>query len=255
MTRTFEEKKRILELWSEGYNKLQIAKETKIPRGTVRDCIEQFGNVATLEQQYHQERLSNALFYVQDTSLPQVQKEYAYLLGLYLGDGTVSKIPKTYKLRVFLDSRYPNIINGCAQAMQTILPTNKIGIIKQKGNWFVVQCHSNDLPDLFPQHGPGMKHLRKIQLEEWQQEIVDRYPLEFFKGLYHSDGTRSQNIVKGKDYRRYTFTNMSEDIRQMFIHACELLGLHWTTKTSKRDIMISRREDVAYLDSLIGPKS
>lgn len=255
MTRTLEEKKRVLELWSEGYNKLQIANETNIPRGTVSDCIKQFADVVSLEEHYYQERLSNVSFYVQDATRPHVQKEYVYLLGLYLGDGTVSKIPKTYKLRVFLDSRYPNIINGCAQAMQTILPENKIGILSQKGNYVAVQCHSNDLIDLFPQHGNGRKHNRQIVLMAWQQTIVDKYPLEFFRGLYHSDGSRFSSIVKGKDYPKYQFTNMSEDIRQMFGHASELLGLHWTTKTSKRDIMISRRDDVAYLDSVIGPKN
>jgi hypothetical protein len=42
----------------------------------------------------------------------------------------------------------------------------------------------------------------------------------------------------------------------MFIHTFELLGLHWATKNGERhDIMIARREDEAYLDSVIGPKS
>ncbi|MBI5931171.1 MAG: hypothetical protein HY862_17810 [Chloroflexi bacterium] len=255
MTRTFEEKKRVLELWAEGQNKLQIAKETGIPRGTVSDCIVEFGNLENFEQHYHQKKLSNAVFSVQDAGRLQIQKAYAYLLGMYLGDGTVSKIPKTYKLRIFLDSRYPHIINSCAQAMQTILPENKIGILPQKGNYVTVQCHSNTLIDLFPQFGNGRKHDRPIILMGWQQEIVDQYPLEFFRGLYHSDGSRFSSVIKGKDYPKYQFTNMSEDIRQMFIHACELLELHWTTKTSKRDIMISRREDVTYLDSVIGPKS
>ncbi|GIK66537.1 MAG: hypothetical protein BroJett018_43310 [Chloroflexota bacterium] len=255
MTRTFEEKKRVLELWSEGYNKLQIANMMGIPRTTVRDCITQYSNVAQLEQLALEDKLFSPKTRIYEAFDGELQRTYAYLLGLYLGDGCLSPTRSTYKIRITLDTRYPNIIAGCVQAIQTILPYNQVTPFKRKCNCVDVTCYSNEWPELFPQHGEGMKYRRKIQLEQWQQEIVDQYPLEFFKGLYHSDGTRSQNIVKGKDYRRYIFTNMSEDIRQMFIHACELLGLHWTTKTSKRDIMISRREDVAYLDSLIGPKS
>ena len=255
MTRTFEEKKRVLELWSEGYNKLQIANMTNIPRSTVKDCIAQYSNVTQLEQSGLEDRLlspKNRIYGLFDREL---QKTYSYLLGLYLGDGCLSSTRNTYKIRITLDTRYPNIIAACAQAIQIILPYNQVMPFKRKSNCVDVTCYSNEWPELFPQHGSGMKHLRKIQLESWQQEIVERYPLEFFKGLYHSDGSRFSSIVKGKDYPKYQFTNMSEDIRQMFIHACELLGLHWTTKTSKRDIMISRREDVAYLDSVIGPKN
>ncbi|MCQ3932205.1 MAG: hypothetical protein DPW16_17285 [Chloroflexi bacterium] len=257
MTRTYEEKIQILTLRDQGKNKCEIERITGIPRSTIRDCISQYMDLAALEEDVKAQAIKAfpALKSVKDSRQAGIQQAYSYLLGIYLGDGCISKMGRTYSLRVSCDSRYPNIIEAIREAIQKILPHNVVDAMKLKYNCVVVGCYSNEWPELFPQHGEGMKYLRKIQLEQWQQEIVDQYPLEFFKGLYHSDGIRSQNIVKGKDYRRYSFTNMSEDIRQMFVHACELLGLHWTTKTSKRDIMISRREDVAYLDSLIGPKS
>src|SRR3954454_7236921 len=44
-------------------------------------------------------------------------REYVHLLGLYLGDGCISAHARgVYKLRVKLDVRYPEIINGCASA-------------------------------------------------------------------------------------------------------------------------------------------
>ncbi|MEO1255973.1 MAG: transcriptional regulator, partial [Bacteroidota bacterium] len=113
---------------------------------------------------------------------------------------------------------------------------------------------SNLLPELFPQHGEGKKHDRDIILEKWQEHIVDAYPLEFFRGLYHSDGSRSQNIVKGKNYPRYMFSNYSADIRKLFTDTAEKLGLTWTTANA-RNVAISRREDVAWLDEHIGEKS
>jgi len=48
-------------------------------------------------------------------------------------------------------------------------------------------------PLFFPQHGPGSKLDRKIELVEWQQEIVDERPKAFIRGLVHSDGSRCLN--------------------------------------------------------------
>src|SRR5690606_28456063 len=109
--------------------------------------------------------------------------------------------------------------------------------------------------------GDGPKHERDIALEDWQQQIVDAYPLAFFRGLYHSDGSRFSNVVNGKDYPRYCFTNHSDDIRQLFCATCDGLGLHYTTKrrgslnNCVTDVYISRRRDVEYLDRCIGPKT
>ena len=74
---------------------------------------------------------------------------------------------------------------------------------------------------MFPQHGPGRKHLRKIELADWQLEIVAKYPEKLLRGLFHSDGCRFVNwatrpIVGGEirryKYVRYMFSNESEDI-------------------------------------------
>jgi hypothetical protein len=48
-------------------------------------------------------------------------------------------------------------------------------------------------PCVFPQHGPGRKHNRKIALEDWQQKIVDRHSGMFLRSLFHSDGSRFVN--------------------------------------------------------------
>ncbi len=47
--RSFDDLKRILELWEQGNTKVQITRITGIPRGTVRDCIQRYGTVARLE--------------------------------------------------------------------------------------------------------------------------------------------------------------------------------------------------------------
>lgn len=47
----------------------------------------------------------------------RLPSSYGYLLGLYLGDGCLSEHPrKVFKLRIFLDTAYPTIIQSAVAA-------------------------------------------------------------------------------------------------------------------------------------------
>jgi len=111
---------------------------------------------------------------------------------------------------------------------------------------------------LFPQHGPGRKHLRPIELSPWQQEIVDEFPEALLRGLIHSDGCRIIAVERRGDYvrraPRYIFSNMSADIRDLFCRACDATGIKWTTPNHKT-VAIYRLASVARMDEFVGPKS
>ena len=180
-----------------------------------------------------------------------------YLLGLYLGDGCITKQPKgVWRLRITQTARYIDLIEECAIAMQAVLP-NSVGLAPKQG-CVDIGSSSKHWPCLFPQHGPGRKHERPIVLEPWQQELVDAYPRMLLRGLIQSDGCRDNNfaITRGKryDYPRYSFSNASDDIRAIFTDACDRLEVHWT-QPSARVISVARRADVEFLDTFIGPKS
>jgi hypothetical protein len=98
-----------------------------------------------------------------------------------------------------------------------------------------------------------MKHTRSIVLADWQQEMVDRFPAPFLRGLIHSDGCRVLNWVNGKPYPRYHFTNESSDIRALFGRACDRLGIEWR-QNNRKNLSVARRESVARLDEFVGPK-
>lgn len=183
--------------------------------------------------------------------------EYAYLLGLYLGDGCISEHRRgVYRLRVTLDQRYPLIIAECTAAMAVVLP-NRVSHVActgcvQIGSW------SKHWPCLFPQHGPGPKHLRPIELEPWQRECgINDHPELLLRGLIHSDGWRGTNVAvtrRGRyQYPRYLFTNRSEDIRAIFAEARAQLGVE-CRQSNQWNLSVARRRDVAYLDQFIGPK-
>jgi len=114
-----------------------------------------------------------------------------------------------------------------------------------------------------PQHGPGRKHTRPIELTDWQLELTTRHPKAVIRGLIHSDGCRTVNrftirLPKGGDreyaYVRYFFSNHSLGIQRIFASHCELLGVRWTQSTPFM-LSVSDRASVALLDSFIGPKA
>jgi hypothetical protein len=188
--------------------------------------------------------------------------EYVYLLGLYLGDGCISEYRRrVFRLRIFLDLKYPLIVDECERAIQALMPNNKINRTERFSNLVErdepsnveVSAFSKSWLCLFPQHGPGKKHARKIELTDWQEQLVTRWPDELLKGLIQSDGCRFINTGRNWVCPRYAFSQKSDDIRSIFCHACELVGVHWT-RSGERNIYVSRKDDVAYLDTFIGPK-
>ena len=125
----------------------------------------------------------------------------------------------------------------------------------------MVKSTSKHWPCLFPQHGPGRKHTRKIELEQWQAVMVQKYPGEFVRGLFHSDGWRGVNRVQRRladgdrwyEYPRYLFDNQSRDILRLCGTTLDQLGVAWRF-SRPNTISVARREAVARLDEFVGPK-
>jgi hypothetical protein len=130
---------------------------------------------------------------------------------------------------------------------QSASVVNKTGCVE-------VSLYSKHWPCLFPQHGPGKKHDRRIVLEPWQQAIVDQETEEFVIGLIHSDGCRVVANDRGVLSVRYHFSNMSEDIIGLFTAALDALDIPWT-RSSKKIVSIYRKAATARMDEFIGPKT
>ena len=188
-------------------------------------------------------------------------ERYVYLLGDYLGDGTISSMPKNvWRLRVFQDARYPRIVEEIAKAMEAVT-TRPAGRI-DKSTWFEIYSDWKHWACVFPQHGAGPKHRRSIVIADWQQQLVERYPMSMLRGLIHSDGCRSINRVRRGtrdgireyQYPRYFFTNASADIRAIFVVTCDLVGVE-SRRMTDWDVSVARRKSVQLLDLGIGPKA
>ncbi|WP_348532838.1 hypothetical protein [Kitasatospora sp. MAP5-34] len=198
-------------------------------------------------------------------STDRPRADYAYLLGLYLGDGCISEgRGGVHALRIACGNAWPGLIDECARAVTAVLPTNGVSRVSAPGCTSVVST-SKHWPCLFPQHGPGPKHLRRISLTAWQQQIVAEHPWELLRGLIHSDGCRITNwatrTVAGQskryEYPRYFFTNTSADIVRIFTGTLDTLGVEWKVAARSNgavNVSVARRASVALMDEHIGPK-
>jgi hypothetical protein len=228
----------------QGRNASEVARLTGIPRSTVRDWLRQpaLGDWSD-----------------ETNAIPEVPgADYAYLLGMYLGDGHISRSSgaRCYRLRITADALYPGVIAECAAAMRAVVPSNRVSIRGRTDGERAVEisAYSKAWPQLFPQHGPGKKHMRRIVLASWQEDIVQMHPQMFLRGLLHSDGCRVLNRVNGKIYPRYFFTQISRDIRELFCRTCDELGIV-TTSRHARQVSVARAKSVTLLDSFVGAKA
>jgi hypothetical protein len=245
-----------MELIGRGISLRSISMSTGISRATLRDWRKH-----PEEGMYRRAACPRC---AANRTLPEPQADYAYLLGLYLGDGCISRAgardKDVWKLRITCADAWPGLIRECERVMSTIRPDNKVSIQQRVGCVEVVCC-SRHWSCLLPQHGLSQKHMRKIELQLWQRTIVLSNPGHFARGLFHSDGYRGINRVRARladgerwyEYPRYLFTNESKDILRLCGETLDQLGVAW--RFSRRNtISVARREAVARLDEFVGPK-
>jgi hypothetical protein len=247
-----EDVERVRALARGGLNNCQIARATGIPRRTISDWV----SGRTRKPRVGECRQCGHLAH-DFSRLPAAA--YSYLLGIYLGDGTLSRMRRgVWELRIVQDDRYPSIIDEIARAVGDVMPANRVRIDAKYRGWNCVRISatSRSWRCLFPQHGSGLKHSRKIELTAWQWAYVWQEPGMFVRGLIHSDGCRVLNKVGQRKYAypRYFFSNESRDIQQLFREGCDLLGVEYRNNRGN-SISIARRASVAKLDEIVGPKT
>jgi hypothetical protein len=249
MTRPKEEFETVLGLIAGGHNDCEVSRLTCIPRSTVRDWRSGARNGTSRGRSRSDYQCGRGHDF---STLPS--EPYSYLLGMYLGDGCISDHGRgVWRLRIVSDTRYPGIIEECCRAMEAVMPGQRAYRLARRSRCIEMSMYSKHWPCLFPQHGPGRKHKRRIRLEPWQEQFVTQATESFLRGLIHSDGCRVIANDRGVESVRYHFSNRSEDIKRLFCASLDSLGIKWT-RPSDREIAIYRKDAVARLDRFIGPK-
>jgi hypothetical protein len=239
----------VLSLIASGHSDVEVKRRTGIPRSTVRDW-----RTGRVPGRRAIGSMARPCPICQPGSEPLAESDYAYLLGLYLGDGCVSENPRTYCLRIFLDAAYPGIVAACRRALEAVRPENRAWVGRsKKSRCNVVMMYSNHWPCLLPQMGAGRKHDRRIRLAQWQEDVVSREREALLRGLIHSDGCRVVANDRGVESVRYHFSNKSEDIKRIYCESLDALDVRWTRPCAKQ-IAVYRKASTARLDEFIGPK-
>ena len=73
--------------------------------------------------------------------------------GMYLDDGYLCRMPRTYGLEVYLHRDDARVIGSVAAAISSLRPGYRVGF-RRHGAAVVVTSHFKRWPVLFPQHGP-----------------------------------------------------------------------------------------------------
>lgn len=238
--RSASERTLVDRLHREGLSQGAIARQTGIPRKTVQNWVAR----PPVPQA--------------GAPPPLPGYEYAYLLGVYLGDGYLARMRRTWRLIVTQDAQYQRVISEICLAIGKVAPASKVAVSPRQSGCVDISSYSNRWADLFPQHGPGRKHERAIVLADWQQQIADAQPRALIRGLIHSDGCFCVARQRGRrdtvyEYPRYFLSNRSEDIKAIFCEALDRVGVQWN-RPNEVQIQISRREAVAKMDEFVGPK-
>jgi hypothetical protein len=251
-------KARALELIAQGINDCEISRRMGIPRGTIRDWrrptyVRRNPEIPS-ETCPRCWRAAKPMRFTPD--------DYSELVAVYLGDGSISTHPRTQRLRVALDEKYPRIIADVRALLERCFPHNQIDEVQSKG-CVHVSLYSIHLSCVLPQHGLGRKHERRLVLEPWQREIVEAAPWPFIRGCIRTDGCAFINRTdihrdQPYEYLSYEFCNMSKDIVDLFVETCERVGVFTRVNCDRRgrwDVRINRRVSVALMLDHVGLKT
>ena len=116
-------------------------------------------------------------------------ERYAYLLGQYLGDGSIVHSQRTCGLAITCADSWPGVAEGGRSgAFRSASHVLRLTATAHRLHGRAESLDPLDVP--LPPARSGQKHERTITLEQWQQEIVDTHPGAFLRGLIHSDGCR-----------------------------------------------------------------
>jgi hypothetical protein len=244
---SYEVKNAAVELIAAGHNDCEISRRLGIPRTTVRDWrrpgyVRKAGTA-----------ICPRCWRPSWRRITCSEADYSELLGLYLGDGHIVRTGRSDRLRLFLDTRYAQIIADAEALLGRSFPEHSVGTSRSaKGTTTIISLYCTHLACLFPQHAPGRKHLREIRLEKWQSEILEREPWPFLRGCIRSDGCVYVNRTGPYSYMSYDFSNRSAQIRELFMDACDLVGVEY--RAYQRYVRIYRRPSVALMLEHVGMK-
>lgn len=136
MTRPADEVRLVQLLAAQGLNKCAISRETGIPRSTLGNWLD--GRTPNRDRGAACIRCSSSSIVFRDFTA----SAYAYLLGLYLGDGCLAAYPRgVFRLGIYLDRAYPRIVAECEAAMSLVMPSSRVSVYQSQRDRMAAAAH------------------------------------------------------------------------------------------------------------------
>lgn len=139
----------------------------------------------------------------------KLKERLAYLVGVALGDGNLSNPNgRAIRLRISCFSEYPKIAEEILQTIRTLLPKNKVSVVKRQGRCFDISVYSNRLEEWIPwKVGAGSKIKQNARVPNWILENKE-FSKACLRGLIQTDGC----IYVDRGYQMVNFVNVIGDL-------------------------------------------
>ena len=172
------------------------------------------------------------------------KKLQSYIIGLSLGDGNLSLVRNTVRLRITCDTKYPFLINKILNSLKILLPDNKAYIVKHPTNSLDISIYSNYLENLLGWKAKGgSKFLQKVSVPNWVKENDD-YKINCLRGLIETDGS----IYNDRGYKMVIFKSIIPNLTQDFYNMVVSLDFkpHLYTIKPKKTPLYQFNSQIAY---------
>ncbi len=253
----------VMKLRSSGMKISEIVKVT----GLTRSCINNWINRGSPRNEQILSILDNTkmnpieVLVEMNSTINEIQlySAYSFVLGMYLGDGCIHEVNHSTQLTFSLDKKYEALNEYVMKVSNQVFGKNPSIYDRSvnRGQKIISNCINvkysyKHLKLIFPQHGRGKKHLRTIELTEWQKSIIN--PVALCQGLFFSDGCYYLDSANNK--WMYSFTNKSTGIIEILRDSLERLNIRCNIRDRGNSIVLTvkHKDDVRKLHDMIGDK-
>lgn len=215
--------------WSKGFTKGTHPSVQKISETMKRRKIDNF---AKWRQKM---RASGEMI----SSYPEFEKngDLAELIGVVLGDGHLSKFPRTEELSIFSNSNNPGFVKRYSNLIGKIF-SKEPAIGKHGSGCIRIRVYQKKIADrLGVPYSPRAK--KKIVIPDWIL-ANNEYIVRYLRGLYEAEGCHCVH-EKTSTYKVF-FSNHNTSMLKNVFKLVKKLGFH--PHESKYQVQILRKEEV-----------
>lgn len=227
--------------WNKGYKKENHPSLLKVSKTFRKRKIDNFA-------EWRKKAIKKGLI---RTDYPALEKsaDLAELIGVVLGDGHISKFPRTEVLTIFSNSDNLGFINRYARLAEKIFDKTPSVSKRSDSNCTKISIYQKNISKRLgiPSGARGDKNIR---IPRWIKNNKD-FLIRYLRGLYEAEGSFS--VHKPTYTYKFVFSNRNESLLNNVEKGLKFLGFH--PHKDKYRIQISRRAEVYQCKNLIDFRS